>query len=122
MPMLLSVCVQGSDAGPYRVVQLKSAELSAAALKAVLAFLYTERLDVAIEDVEAVLRVARKCKLRAVVRAITEEQRTLKYYFKSTRRDEGPRRRGWTLYALALLSPWLFSCPVRMGLPPELKP
>jgi len=44
------------------------------------------------EDVEAVLRVARKCKLRAVVRAITEEQRTLKYYFKSTRRDEAPRR------------------------------
>ncbi|BDA48677.1 Ankyrin repeat and BTB/POZ domain-containing protein 1 [Coccomyxa sp. Obi] len=83
---------KGSDAGAYRVVQLKSAELSAAALKAVLAFLYTERLDVAIEDVEAVLRVARKCKLRAVVRAITEEQRTLKYYFKSTRRDEGPRR------------------------------
>lgn len=84
--------MQGSDAGAYRVVQLRSVELSAAALKAVLAFLYTERLDVAIEDVEAVLRVARKCKLRAVVRAITEEQRTLKYYFKSTRRDEGPRR------------------------------
>lgn len=53
---------------------------------------YTERLDVAMEDVEAVLQVARKCKLRAVVRAITEEQRTLKYYFKSTRLDEAPRR------------------------------
>ena len=74
------------------MVHLRSAELSAVALKAVLAFMYTERLDVAIEDVEAVLRVAKKCKLRAVMRAITEEQRTLKYYFKSTRRDEAPRR------------------------------
>lgn len=63
-----------------------------AALKAILVFLYTERLDIAIEDVDAVLRIAKKCKLRAVVRAIKEEQGTLKYYFKSTRRDEAPRR------------------------------
>lgn len=54
---------------------------------------YTERLDVAIEDVDAVLRVAKKCKMHAVVKAIGDEMRTLKYYFKSTRRDEtAPRR------------------------------
>ncbi|CAK0738830.1 hypothetical protein CVIRNUC_001099 [Coccomyxa viridis] len=76
----------------YRTVNLKNAALSAAALKAVLAFMYTERLDVAIEEVDAVLRVARKCRMHAVVKAIGEEMRTLKYYFKSTRRDEAPRR------------------------------
>ena len=54
--------------------------------------MYTERLDVAIEEVDAVLRVAKKCKMHAVVKAIGEEMRTLKYYFKSTRRDEAPRR------------------------------
>ena len=54
--------------------------------------MYTERLDVAIEDVDAVLRVAKKCKMHAVVKAIGDEMRTLKYYFKSTRRDEAPRR------------------------------
>ncbi len=84
--------VQELDGGGYRVVQLRNAELSPVGLKAVLAFMYTERLDVAMEDVEAVLRVAKKCKLHAVVHAITEEQGTLKYYFKSTRRDEAPRR------------------------------
>ena len=73
-------------------MNLKNAALSAAALKAVLAFMYTERLDVAIEEVDAVLRVAKKCKMHAVVKAIGEEMRTLKYYFKSTRRDEAPRR------------------------------
>ena len=76
----------------HRTVNLKNAALSAAALKAVLAFMYTERLDVAIEDVDAVLRVARKCRMHAVVKAIGDEMRTLKYYFKSTRRDEAPRR------------------------------
>jgi hypothetical protein len=74
-------------------VQLRNAALSLAALKAVLVFMYTERLDIPIEEVDAVMPVARKCKLRAVVAAIAAEQRTLKYYFKSTRRgDDGPRR------------------------------
>ena len=60
----------------------------------VLAFMYTERLDVGIEDVDAVLRVARRCRLGAFVAAASEELRTLKYYFKSTRRDDtSPRRR-----------------------------
>ena len=86
------VLVQEDSRSAYRTVNLKNAALSAAALKAVLAFMYTERLDVAIEEVDAVLRVARKCRMHAVVKAIGEEMRTLKYYFKSTRRDEAPRR------------------------------
>ena len=84
--------MQEDSRSAYRTVNLKNAALSAAALKAVLAFMYTERLDVAIEEVDAVLRVARKCRMHAVVKAIGEEMRTLKYYFKSTRRDEAPRR------------------------------
>ena len=84
--------MQEDSRNPYRTVNLKNAALSATALKAVLAFMYTERLDVAIEDVDAVLRVAKKCKMHAVVKAIGDEMRTLKYYFKSTRRDEAPRR------------------------------
>ena len=84
--------VQEDSRSAYRTVNLKNAALSAAALKAVLAFMYTERLDVAIEEVDAVLRVARKCRMHAMVKAIGEEMRTLKYYFKSTRRDEAPRR------------------------------
>ncbi|CAL5223847.1 g6430 [Coccomyxa viridis] len=91
--MLLTDWVLPEDSrSPYRTVNLKNAALSATALKAVLAFMYTERLDVAIEDVDAVLRVAKKCKMHAVVKAIGDEMRTLKYYFKSTRRDEAPRR------------------------------
>ena len=85
-------CLQADSKSQYRTVNLKNAALSATALKAVLAFMYTERLDVAIEDVDAVLRVAKKCKMHAVVKAIGDEMRTLKYYFKSTRRDEAPRR------------------------------
>ena len=84
--------LQEDSRSPHRTVNLKNAALSATALKAVLAFMYTERLDVAIEDVDAVLRVAKKCKMHAVVKAIGDEMRTLKYYFKSTRRDEAPRR------------------------------
>lgn len=87
--------MQESEESSYRTVQLKNAALSPSALKAVLAFMYTERLDIPIEEVDAVMLLARKCRLRAVEQAIAAEQRTLKYYFKSTRKhDEGPRRYG----------------------------
>ena len=57
--------------------------------------MYTERLDVAIEEVEPVLRVLRKCRLKHMVACVLKERRTLRYYFKSTRKDEaGPRRYG----------------------------
>ena len=84
----------GAGGQPERVQDGQPEERGAvgSSLKAVLAFMYTERLDVAIEEVDAVLRVARKCRMHAVVKAIGEEMRTLKYYFKSTRRDEAPRR------------------------------
>ena len=76
-----------------RVVHLGNPGLSPAALKAVLVFMYTERLDVAIEEVEPVLRVLRKCRLKHMVACVLKERRTLRYYFKSTRKDEaGPRR------------------------------
>lgn len=78
-----------------RVVHLNNPALSPAALKAVLVFLYTERLDVGIEEVEAVLKVLRKCRLKRMVACVMKERRTLRYYFKSTRKDEaGPRRFG----------------------------
>ena len=83
---------QGAEARGYRVVSLVNSALSAAALKAILAFLYTERVDIAMADVDAFLRVAKRCRLHALVKAVGEELRTLKYYFKSTRRDEAPRR------------------------------
>ena len=97
--------MQEDSRSPYRTVNLKNAALSATALKAVLAFMYTERLDVAIEDVDAVLRVAKKCKMHAVVKSIGDEMRTLKYYFKSTRRDEAPRR---YVEACKVLASWLY--------------
>ncbi|KAL3139201.1 hypothetical protein ABBQ32_005972 [Trebouxia sp. C0010 RCD-2024] len=76
-----------------RVVHLGNAALSPAALKAVLVFMYTERLDVSIEEVEPVLRVLRKCRLKRMVACVRKERRTLRYYFKSTRKGEaGPRR------------------------------
>lgn len=61
---------QEESRSSYRTVNLKNAALSATALKAVLAFMYTERLDVTIEDVDAVLRVAKKCKMHAVCHPI----------------------------------------------------
>lgn len=75
------------------MVHLGNAALSPAALKAVLVFMYTERLDVSIEEVEPVLRVLRKCRLKRMVACVRKERRTLRYYFKSTRKGEaGPRR------------------------------
>ena len=75
------------------MVHLGNPGLSPAALKAVLVFMYTERLDVGIEEVEPVLRVLRKCRLKRMVACVMKERRTLRYYFKSTRKDEaGPRR------------------------------
>ena len=76
-----------------RTVHLGNPALSPAALKAVLVFLYTERLDVGIEEVEPVLRVMRKCRLKHMIPCILKEIRTLRYH-KSTRSKEeaGPRR------------------------------
>ena len=82
-----------------RTVHLGNPALSPAALKAVLVFMYTERLDVAIEEVEPVLRVMRKCRLKHMVPCILKERRTLRYHSKSLRKDEaGPRRSAtvWT--------------------------
>ena len=64
---------QEDSRSSYRTVNLKNAALSATALKAVLAFMYTERLDVTIEDVDAVLRVAKKCKMHAVCYSIIKQ-------------------------------------------------
>ena len=64
---------QEDSRSSYRTVNLKNAALSATALKAVLAFMYTERLDVTIEDVDAVLRVAKKCKMHAVCYPIIKQ-------------------------------------------------
>ncbi|KAL0047428.1 hypothetical protein WJX82_003178 [Trebouxia sp. C0006] len=76
-----------------RTVHLGSPALSAAALKAVLVFMYTERLDVGIEEVDPVLRVMRKCRLKHMVPCVQKERRTLRYHSKSVRKDEaGPRR------------------------------
>ncbi|DBA71696.1 TPA: hypothetical protein ACH3X2_001145 [Trebouxia sp. C0005] len=82
-----------SPADGMRTVHLGSPALSAAALKAVLVFMYTERLDVGIEEVEPVLRLMRKCRLKHMVPCIQKERRTLRYHSKSLRKDEaGPRR------------------------------
>ncbi|DBA84084.1 hypothetical protein WJX77_009279 [Trebouxia sp. C0004] len=82
-----------SPADGVRTIHLGSPALSAAALKAVLVFMYTERLDVGIEEVEPVLRVMRKCRLKHMVPCIQKERRTLRYHSKSLRKDEaGPRR------------------------------
>ncbi len=95
-----------------RTVHLGSPALSAAALKAVLVFMYTERLDVGIEEVEPVLRVMRKCRLKHMVPCVQKERRTLRYHSKSVRKDEaGPRRSAAALSAHAALLPMLHFCP-----------
>lgn len=87
--------VQPDELQSRRVVHLGHPGLKPAALKAVLVFMYSERLDVGIEEVESVLRVLRKCRLKHMVACVMKERRTLRYYFKSTRKDEaGPRRSG----------------------------
>lgn len=82
--------VQAGEA--TREVHLGHPRLSPAALKALLIWMYTERLDIAIEEVDPLLAVMRKCKLKHMVQCILKERRTLRYYFKSTRKDEAPRR------------------------------
>lgn len=89
---------------------LGNPKLSPAALKALLIWLYTERLDVAIEEVEPLLAVMRRCRLRHMSACILKERRTLRYYFKSTRKDEaGPRR--WACQADSAHSDSFASCP-----------
>lgn len=81
------------QADGMRTVHLGSPALSAAALKAVLVFMYTERLDVGIEEVEPVLRVMRKSCLKHMIPCVQKERGTLRYHSKSVRKDEaGPRR------------------------------
>ncbi len=94
-----------SQADGMRTVHLGSPALSAAALKAVLVFMYTERLDVGIEEVDPVLRVMRKCRLKHMVPCVQKERRTLRYHSKSVRKDEaGPRRSAAAaLYAHAVM-------------------
>ena len=76
-----------------RTVHLGNPGLSPTALKAVLVFMYTERLDVGIEEIEPVLRVMRRCRLKCMIACVVKEQRTLRYHSKSLRKDEaGPRR------------------------------
>lgn len=75
-----------------REVHLGHPKLSPLGLKALLVWMYTERLDVAIEEVDPLLALMRKCKLKHMVQCILKERRTLRYYFKSTRKDEAPRR------------------------------
>ncbi len=92
------------QANGMRTVHLGSPALSAAALKAVLVFMYTERLDVGIEEVEPVLRVMRKCRLKHMVPCIQKERRTLRYHSKSVRKDEaGPRRSAAAVSAHAVM-------------------
>ena len=96
-----------------RTVHLGSPALSAAALKAVLVFMYTERLDVGIEEVDPVLRVMRKCRLKHMVPCVQKERRTLRYHSKSVRKDEaGPRRS----VAAALSAHAVMQCCAYLGL------
>ena len=103
----------GLQADGMRTVHLGSPALSATALKAVLVFMYTERLDVGIEEVDPVLRVMRKCRLKHMVPCVQKERRTLRYHSKSVRKDEaGPRRfAAAALSAHAALLPMLHFCP-----------
>jgi len=48
--------------------------------------------QVGMSDVDAVKRLAKRMHLKPLVRAVENEQRTLKYYFKTVRREEQPRR------------------------------
>ena len=77
---------------PINELHLGHPKLSSSALKALLVWMYTERLDVAIEEVDPLLAVIRKCRLKHMAQCILKERRTLRYYFKSTRKDEAPRR------------------------------
>ena len=73
-------------------LQHKLHRMSPNALRALLVWTYTERLDVGMSEVEAVRRVAKRCKLKALSAALDNEQRTYKYYFKTLRKEEAPRR------------------------------
>lgn len=62
------------------------------ALKSLLVWFYTERLEMSISDVDAVKRLAKRCGLKMLVKALVEEQGTLKFSYKTIRREEQPRR------------------------------
>lgn len=79
-------------AGPHRQVLLNSPNLSLKALHAVLGFLYTERLDADMADMDAVQQVVRKCKLASLDAAIQSELRTFRLNFKTARKERAPRR------------------------------
>lgn len=90
-----SVCVYGKQEGEsHRTVELEHElhVLHPAAIRCLLVWLYTERLDVGIGDVPAAKRLAKRARCKELVAALEAEQRTLKYYFKTVRKEEQPRR------------------------------
>ena len=64
--------------GELRVIRLEHELhlLHAAALRSLLVWCYTERLEVAMADVAAVKRLAKRCQILALVDALEAEQRT----------------------------------------------
>ena len=62
------------------------------AFRSLIVWMYTDRLEASMSDVEAIKRLAKRCRLTALRQVIENEQRTLKYYFKTVRREEQPRR------------------------------
>ena len=56
-------------------------------------WMYTERLEAHMSDVEAIKRLAKRCRLTGLRQVIESEQRTLRYYdhLKAVRRDQSRR-------------------------------
>lgn len=63
------------------------------AFRSLLAWMYTERLEASMSDVEAIKRLAKRCSLTGLRQVIENEQRTLKYYdhLKAVRRNQSRR-------------------------------
>ena len=61
-----------------REVRLREGDLPAGGLRALLVWMYTERVDIPVEDVAALQLVARHAKCAALTAAVAAELRTMK--------------------------------------------
>lgn len=93
-----------------RIVRLSHAGLSPAALRAFLRWLYTERVDIPIDEAPGLRLIAHKCHVDVLVQLIEKELKSIRFYFKSTRLDGAPPR--------FVISP--NTCPAYARLGPQL--
>eukprot|EP00803_Ostreobium_quekettii_P005245 evm.model.scf_13EXC.1 EVM.evm.TU.scf_13EXC.1 scf_13EXC:58203-61583(+) len=82
----------GTVGPPVEELTLAPGVLNNTVLEALIAYIYTERVDIDMDLVRRLRMAAKHFRCNALVRMIDRELLGICYYFKSTRREDAPRR------------------------------